>query len=393
MDNAKQKSPIPLDPSTPVGHPQGERIALAQPVFRGKEKEYVNRCIDTGWISSVGEFVSKFEKEFAAYCGTKHGIACANGTVAIHMALLAKNIGPGDEIIIPNLTYIATANAVMYCGATPVFVECDEQTWNIDVKKIEEKITPRTKGIMPVHLYGLPAEMDEIMAIAKRHNLFVLEDAAQSHGATYRGKRTGSFGELATFSFFGNKVITCGEGGMVMTNDDALADRMRLLRNQGMSPKRRYWFETVGFNYRITNTQAAIGLAQLECIDWHIAQRKANAAHYTKRLSELSQYIQLPYSASHLENIFWLYTIVLKEDVQMERDELMKLLDQDGIETRPMFYPITNLPPYEAFRGNYPITEKVAGRGMNLPSHAALKTQSIDYIAERLKFHLTKKRK
>lgn len=387
MGTLKQRTLVPFNESTPLSQPR-ERIALAQPVFRGREKEYVNRCIDTGCISSVGEFVSRFEKEFAEFCGTKHAIACSNGTVAIHLALLAKNMGPGDEIIVPNLTYIATANAVLYCGATPVLVECDERTWNIDPKKIEEKITPRTRGIIPVHLYGLPAEMDSIMEIAKRRGLFVLEDAAQAHGATYRGKRTGSFGDMATFSFFGNKVITCGEGGMVTTNDNVLADRMRLLRNQGMSPERRYWFEEVGYNYRLTNTQAAIGLGQLECIDWHISQRRANASRYQQGLSEITGQVTLPYSADHLENIFWLYTIVLNDSVSIGRDQLIRLLDKDGIETRPMFYPVSSLPPYERFRGSFPVTERISSRGLNLPSHAALKTQNIDYVVERIKYHL-----
>lgn len=235
------------------------KIPLAYPLLNGNEKKYVLDCLHTSWISSVGKYVDQFEKSFQDFCGTKYAISCANGTVALHLALLACGIGKGDEVIVPTLTYIASANAVSYCGALPVFVDSEKDTWNMDPAKIEEKINERTKAIIAVHLYGHPVNMEPILKIAEKYGLIVIEDAAEAHGAEYKGKKVGSIGHIGCFSFFGNKIITTGEGGMITTNDDALNEKIRLLKNQGMDQNRKYWFPVIGYNYRLTNLQAAIG--------------------------------------------------------------------------------------------------------------------------------------
>ena len=244
-----------------------DRISIANPILNGNERKYIDECIDTGWISANGRFVKEFEEKFAAFCGVRYALACCNGTVTLHLALLALGIGEGDEVIMPTLTYIATANAVRYCGATPVFVDSEADTWNISPEEIEKHITPRTKAIIPVHLYGLACNMDAILDIAKRHDLKVIEDAAEAHGAAWRNKLVGSMGDVGSFSFFGNKIITCGEGGMVTTNDPELYEKMKLLRAQGVDPNKRYWHTMVAYNYRMTNMQAAVGLAQLENVE------------------------------------------------------------------------------------------------------------------------------
>ena len=255
------------------------RIMVAEPTLGGNERKYVLDCLDTNWISSNGKYIGMLESAFAEFCGSKHAIACNNGTTSLHLALVAMGLEPGDEVIIPTVTYIATANCVRYCHATPVLVDVEPGTLNVDPAAIEKAITPKTKGIIPVHLYGYPADMDAINAIAQRHGLFVLEDAAEAHGATIGGRRVGSMGTAASFSFFGNKIVTTGEGGMLTTDDDDLAARMRLLRGQGMDPKRRYWFPVVGYNYRMTNIQAAIGLGQMERVSEKLAKRQIGRAH------------------------------------------------------------------------------------------------------------------
>ena len=243
------------------------RIAVAAPTLNGNEKRYVLECLETTWISSIGRFITEFERGFARFCGVEHAIAVSNGTNALHLALVALGVTSGDEVIVPSLTYVATANAVTYCGAKPVLVDCDPRTLNIDPAAIAGKITAHTKGIIPVHLYGHPADMDPIISVAREHGLFVLEDAAEAHGAEYKGRRVGGLGNCAAFSFFGNKIMTTGEGGMVTTNDSALAAKLRLYRGQGLDPGRRYWHPVIGYNYRMTNIAAALGLAQLEQVD------------------------------------------------------------------------------------------------------------------------------
>lgn len=362
-----------------------KHIPVACPVFTGNEKKYVMDCVETGWISSIGKFIREFEEKFSNFCNTKHAISCSNGTAALHLALLAYDVGPGDEIIVPTLTYVATANAVTYCGARPVLVDSEPETWNIDPARIEKKITAKTKGIIVVHLYGHPVEMDPILEIAAKHHLFVIEDAAEAHGALYKNKIVGSIGDIGTFSFFGNKIITSGEGGMVVANSDKLAEKIRLLKGQGMDPGHRYWFPIVGYNYRMTNIQAAIGLAQLENISWHLMKRRGIVDLYHKYLEELHDFIELPREKKWASHAFWMFSILLKDTVTIVRDEFMQLLAQDGIETRPVFYPMHVLPLYKESDLNFPVATRVSSRGLNLPTHALLQEEDVMYIAHSIK--------
>lgn len=360
------------------------RIFVAQPKLAGNERNYVLDCLDTNWISSNGKYIGKFEDAFATFCGVKHAIATNNGTTALHLALVVLDLKPGDEVIIPTVTYIATANAVRYCGATPVLVDVCAKTMNINPDDIERKITSKTRGIIPVHLYGHPAEMESVNAIARRHGLWVVEDAAEAHGAEVLGRKVGNLSTCATFSFFGNKIITTGEGGMVTTNDDELAAKLRLFRGQGMDPERRYWFPVVGYNYRMTNIQAAIGLAQMETIDKALSDRQRLAAWYNDALSDLSGKILLPKQQSWAKQVYWMYNIFLQDGGEHKRDTVMRKLDEMGIETRPVFYPMHVLPPYQE-DASYPIADLWAQRGINLPTHQDLTQDDVLRIADSLK--------
>jgi len=362
-----------------------KRIPVAEPCLTGNEKKYVNDCLDTSWISSIGSYINRFEESFASFCGVRHALACCNGTVALHLPLLAYDVGPGDEIIVPTLTYIATANTVRYCGATPVFADSDPDTWNIDPKAVEKAITPRTKGIIVVHLYGNPVDMDPIMELAKKHDLFVIEDAAEAHGATYKGRMTGSIGHVNSFSFFGNKIITTGEGGIVTTNDDELAAKMRLLKGQGMDPGRRYWFPMIGYNYRMTNVEAAIGLAQLEKIDFHLQQRQKIRTWYLKYLENIQEHLDYQKDQPDSQNVSWMFSVLLSKAIQHSRDKIMELLSGQGIDTRPVFYPLHIMPPYREEDGKYPVAEDIASRGINLPTFSGLSEDDVKYICEILK--------
>lgn len=359
-------------------------IPVAHPVFAGNEKKYVTECIDTLWISSAGRFIAEFEADFAAYCGVKYAVSTNNGTTALHLAMLALGLAPGDEVIVPTMTYIASANAVTYCGATPVFVDSEPETLNIDPQLIEAAITPKTKGIMVVHLYGHPAAMDAISAIAEKHGLWIVEDAAEALGATYDGTRVGGFGRCATFSFFGNKTITTGEGGMLVTDDATLAARARLLRGQGMDLERRYWFTTVGYNYRMTNIEAALGLAQLENIDVHLEHRQKLASWYDRALSDCADTIVTPVVRTNATHSFWMYTIQMKGYTYETRDALMSSLRAENIETRPAFYPMHVMPPYYEASGAYPVAERFAKDGICLPTHGLVTEEDVDYIAKTL---------
>jgi perosamine synthetase len=361
-----------------------DRISVAQPVLNGNERKYVLDCLDTNWISSVGKYIGAFEETFAKFCGVKHAIATNNGTTALHLALVALDLQPGDEVIIPTVTYIATANAVRYCGATPVLVDVQADTMNIDPAEIERKITAKTKGIIPVHLYGHPAEMETINALARKHRLWVVEDAAEAHGAEVSGRKVGSMGTCATFSFFGNKIVTTGEGGMVTTNDDALAQKLRLFRGQGMDLARRYWFPVIGYNYRMTNIQAAIGLAQMETIEKSLADRAQLASWYGEALAGLEDQIVLPKDSAWIKQVHWMYNIFLREGGAARRDAVMRNLDQAGIETRPVFYPMHILPPYKE-DNLYPVADLWAARGINLPTHQALTKNDVERVAASLK--------
>lgn len=360
------------------------RINVAQPLLMGNEKKYVNECLDSGWIAS-GRFIGEFEKQFADYCGVSHAICCSNGTSALYAALLGLGVGPGDEILIPALTYVATANAVHYCGAKPVLVDSEPITMNLDPALMEYKITCRTKGIIAVHLYGHPVDMQPVVDVAARRELFVLEDAAEAHGAEYRGRRAGSLGAASMFSFYGNKIITTGEGGMVTTSDSKLAERVRLIAGQGVDPNRRYWFPIVGHNFRMTNLQAALGLAQLEQIELHLAKRRKVADWYRTHLAGLEEMLTLPHEASWAKHSFWMYTVLLSEDHPLSRDRFMEELDRSGIETRPVFYPMHLMPPYRERTGGYPVAESLSRRGVNLPTHGMLTEDDIVHISSHIR--------
>jgi perosamine synthetase len=359
------------------------RICVAQPDLAGNERAYVLDCLDTNWISSNGKYLPAFEERFASYCGVRHAVATCNGTAALHLALAAHGVQAGDEVLVPAVTYIATANAVRYCGATPVLVDVLPGTLNIDPAAAEKRITARTRGIIPVHLYGHPAAMDDIAGLAARHGLFVVEDAAEAHGAEFAGRRAGSLGDCATFSFYGNKIISTGEGGMVTTDSSELAGRLRLLRGQGMDPERRYWFPIIGFNYRMTNIQAAIGLGQLENIDRALALRRDLAGRYRSLLAGLEDRILLPGEAPGVKHAFWMFNIFLRHGGETERDAVMAALDAAGIETRPVFYPLHWLPPYRE-ETPYPVADIWASRGINLPTHTGLSEADLERICSAL---------
>ncbi len=358
-----------------------EFVPVAKPSLHGNEKKYVQDCLESGWISSAGQYIERFENAFAEYCGVKHAAACCNGTVALHLALLVAGVGANDEVIVPTLTYIATANAVRYCGAIPVLVDSEPSTMSLDINATRAAITPRTKAIIAVHLYGHPADMAALRTISQEHNVVLIEDAAEAHGAEQNGVRSGALGELATFSFFGNKVITTGEGGMVTTNDAYLDRQIRLLRGQGQDPNRRYWFPVVGYNYRMTNIEAAIGLAQLEDIEWHLGHRRRVAAAYNEAFAGLTEHVQLPVELPGYKNSFWLYTIVVKDCSAQQRDELATELAAAGFETRPVFYPMHVLPPYKT-SDSFPIADRLSAGGLNLPTHAEVSGSHTEKIAE-----------
>lgn len=352
-------------------------IPISEPYIGNEELKNVIDAVKSGWISSKGKYIKEFEEKFAGYCGIKYGISTSNGTVSLHLALKALGIKKDDEVIVPTLTFIGTANAVTYCNAKPVFVDSDPNYWCIDPEKIEEKITGNTKAIIPVHLYGHPCDMDAIMDIARDHDLYVVEDAAEAHGAKYKFKKVGSFGDINCFSFFGNKIITTGEGGMCLTDNDELAERMRILRDHGMNPNKKYWHDVVGFNYRMTNMQAALGVAQLEKIEKIIGIKRRNANLYNSLLKGLNC-ITLPIEETWARNVYWMYSVLI--DPRINRDDLMKKLEEEGIESRPFFYPVHILPSYR--NGVFPIAEVLSKIGMSLPSSANLTREEIEWICD-----------
>jgi perosamine synthetase len=356
------------------------KIPVSAPMLNGNEKAYVIDCLDSSWISSAGEYVEKFESSFADFCGARHAISCCNGTVALHMALVALGIGPGDEVIVPTLTFVATANAVSYCGAKPVFVDAESDTWTMNPALIEEKITARTRGIIVVHLYGHPCDLDPIFSVARRHGLFVVEDAAEAHGAEYKNKRVGALADVGAFSFYGNKTITTGEGGMVTTNDAGLATKMRLLRGQGMDPQRRYWHTVIGYNYRMTNLAAAVGLGQLEKVEWHIERRTSVARHYQSLLRKIPG-VSWQSDQAWAKRICWMFSITLDE-TSLTRDDVMAQLQELGVETRPVFYPMHVLPDYRegSDKSSYPVADRIARLGISLPTWAGLTDQDQQYV-------------
>ena len=361
------------------------KIPLALPDLSGNEKNYALDAIGSSWISSTGPYIERFEREFAARCGTLSVLSVCNGTVALHLALLGLDVRPGDEVLVPSLTYVATANAVRYVGARPVFVDVDENTWCINPGLLEQSITPRTKGIIAVHLYGHPADMDAINRIAAVHGLWVVEDAAEAHFAKYKGRAAGGLARIGTFSFYGNKVISCGEGGAVTVSDQHLDVRMRTLRGQGMDPERRYYFPVTGYNYRLNNLSCALLCAQLERAQEMVTKRKQIALAYRDRLGGIPG-IGFQPAAQWAEPTPWLFSITVnEEEYGRSRDELVGTLAENQIETRPFFVPLHRLPPFrEEFRlqgGHLPITERLSASGINLPTFVGLTDSEIDAIA------------
>ena len=343
-------------------------IPIAEPCLGDEELKNVVDAVKSGWISSKGKFIEEFEGGFARYCGVKYGVTTSNGTVALHLALKALGITKDDEVIVPDLTFIATANAVTYCNAIPIFVDSHPEYWCIDPEKVEKKITNKTKAIIPVHLYGHPCDMDAIMDIAKDHGLFVIEDAAEAHGAEYKGRKVGSFGDVSCFSFYGNKILTTGEGGVCLTDNEELRENMRALRDHAMDPNRRYWHDVVGFNYRMTNMQAAIGVAQLEKLGRFVKKKRGIARWYSEGLKDLKEkgLIKLHPEMPWAKCVYWMYSILAEDKFGINRDELIRLLEEKGIETRPFFYPIHVLPPYKTYENTSKISKNISTLGSQL---------------------------
>jgi perosamine synthetase len=363
-----------------------EFIPVCEPYLAGNEKHYVNECIETGWISSAGKYVAEFEKQFAIYCGAKYAVGVCNGTVALHLALVAMGIGKGDEVIIPNFTMIASAFAVCYTGAMPVFVDAERDTWNIDADLIESKITSRTRAIMPVSIFGLPCDMDSIISIAHKHNLLVIEDAAESHGAEYKGRRTGTLADITTFSFFANKNITTGEGGMVVTNNQDLYKKALYFKNLcfPIDGPRTYLHQDIGFNYRLTNIHAAIGLAQTEKADDYKLMRIRNADIYQAILKDVPGIIFQRKKEDRL-HVHWMNAIVINSaKYGHTRDELMTFLKTMNIDTRLLFVGMQKQPSLQKFgcdaSANFPVTDWLSENGLYLPSSSSLKKETIEYI-------------
>lgn len=363
-------------------------IPVNTPLFSDKERAYLLQCIDTGWISSEGPFIGQFEAAFASYIGRQAGIAVANGSAALDIAVAALDIQPGDEVILPAFTIISPALSIVRAGAVPVLVDSDPLTWNMDVQQIEARITPRTRAILVVHIYGLPVDMDPVLALCKQYGLYLIEDAAEMHGQTYKGRNCGTFGDISTFSFYPNKHITTGEGGMCLTDNPVLAARCRKLRNLAFEPdKPRFVHEELGWNYRMTNMQAALGLAQLEHIEFHISKKRRMGALYQELLSELEGF-QLPLAATeYAENIYWVFGLLASSEAL--KTQTLARLQAAQIGTRPFFWPMHEQPVFQKrglFAGeSYPVAEQLARRGFYVPSGLGLEEAEISIVAETLK--------
>lgn len=358
-----------------------EFIPVYQPSLDGTEIKNVLEALQSGWISSKGEFIQQFENRFSKFIGVDHASAVTNGTVAIHLALLALNIQPGDEVIVPTFTYVASINPVVQMNAVPVFVDCENQFWQIDPEAIRRKITSKTKAIIITHLYGHPCDMDAIMQIAKEYNLSVVEDAAEAFGTYYKGKHVGTFGDIATFSFYGNKTITTGEGGMVVSNRFDLIERVNLYKNQANDPHKKYWHADIGYNYRMTNITAAIGCAQLNKSQWILARKQAIALQYENLFKNTS--IQIQPVAAYAIPSFWMVSILLPH--AKYRNDLIDYLQQQNIETRPLFYPTHTMPMFARFlkeTDSFSNTESIHSRGLNLPSWPGMSDQQIQRVTQ-----------
>lgn len=363
-------------------------IPVCEPYLTGNELKYVADCIKTNWISSQGKYIGEFEQGFARYCGSKYGVATTSGTTALHLALAALNIGRGDEVIVPSFTMIAPVFAILYTGARPVLVDCEPETWNMDVAQIERKITRNTKAILPVHIYGHPCDMDPLLEIAEKHDLYVIEDAAEAHGAEYKGRKVGGIGDMGCFSFYANKIITTGEGGMIVTGRAELAERARRLKDQAYSPEKRFLHTDLGFNYRMTNIQAALGLAQLERIEELVERRRTNARLYRELLKGVEG-IGHPPQREWAKSVYWMYGILIDDGFGMSRDELQVKLKESGIDTRAFFIPMHQQPAFLSLglfaKESYPVSEDISRRGMYLPSGSGLKREEIEQVCTALR--------
>lgn len=357
-------------------------IPLCIPQIEGNEWKYVKECIDTNWVSSVGSYVNLFEERFAEYVKSKHAVVTMNGTAAIHLALAALGIGEGDEVIIPSMTFISPVNCIKYVGATPVFVDICRDTFVMDAEKVEELITPRTKAILPVHIYGNAVDMDKIMEIAEKHNLYVVEDATEGLGTTYKGKMLGTIGHMGCYSFNGNKLITTGAGGMLVTNDDRYAEHAKFLSTQTkvVTENKGFYHPEVGYNFRMPNLLAAFGVAQLECAAKYVGIKKENAKHYNNHLKDVKG-ISLPVEREGTDHSQWLYSVIVEDDYGMTRDELIIKLKENGIEARPFFLAVHEMPPYkDCAYGDMKVTTELVQKGINLPSSVSLTEDDVETI-------------
>lgn len=360
-------------------------IPLAKPDLSGNELQYVRRALESTWISSSGDYLDELENRFAQVCGVEHAVACANGTGALHLALEALGIGPGDEVLVPTLTYVASVNAVAYTGATPVLVDSDQGSWNLSVRDVAASVTSRTRAIVAVHLYGNPADLDGLREVAAREGLYLVEDAAEALGASVGNKFVGSIGDVSTFSFYGNKILTTGEGGMVTTDDAELAETVRRLRGQGQDPQHRYWFPVRGFNYRLTNLQAAIGVAQLERLKDFLVARQAIAQWYRSTLERLPY---TRYQAVHARAtaVNWLFSITLDGMDAHGRDNVMEQMQRDGVETRPFFYPMHQMPVFSHRNrpSGFPVADALGASGVNLPTWVGMTLADVERVCDSL---------
>ena len=360
-----------------------QMIPVNEPHLGPRELEFVMECLQTGWISSEGRFIEAFEQTWAEYCGMKYGVAVSNGTAALQLAVACLDLQPGEEVILPTFTIISCAQAIIYNGGTPVLVDCDPRTWCMDIGQVEAKITSRTRAIMPVHIYGHPVDMEPLWDIARRHNLIIIEDAAEAHGAEYKGARCGSLGDISCFSFYANKIVTTGEGGMVLTNLESYANRVKSLRNLCFLKERRFYHTDLGFNFRMTNIQAALGLAQVEAIEAAIQHKRWMGQEYTRRLNQFHE-LQLPVEEAWAKNVYWMYGIVLKEETGITAVEFAKYLAEGGIATRPFFLGMHEQPVFHK-RGlfvneHYPIAERLARQGLYLPSGLSLTMAQLEEV-------------
>lgn len=362
-------------------------IPVCEPLIREKELKYVNECLKTGWISSSGKFIDEFEKKWADYCGMKYGIAVSNGTAALEVAMGCIDLKPGNEVIMPAFTIISCALAVIYNKGKPIFVDSEPRTFTIDASKIEEKISKKTRAIMPVHIYGHPCDMDPIIKLANKYDLVIIEDAAEAHGAEYKGKKCGGFGDISCFSFYANKIITTGEGGMVLTNDKKYAEKAKSLRNLCFQ-ERRFYHEELGNNFRLTNIQAAIGLAQLERIDGLVEKKRWIGKTYNAKLNNISS-LMLPVEELWAKNVYWMYGVVLKENAEINAKEFAKRLYNLGVETRPFFLGMHRQPVLKEMglvdSEYYPVSDRISDKGLYLPSGLTLAEKDINFVVNAIK--------